>query len=127
MKKCFLGVLLFSFIVSAASANDTTIVTKRKIQPDADNAGLKLPTGFEASAVADGVGKARHIVTTVQGAIYVKLDKLANGKGILRLKDSNGDGKIDDTKSFGSYRGTAITIKDDYLYSPLKDLFIVTV
>jgi len=127
MKKCFLGVLLFSFIVSAASANDTTIVTKRRIQTDADNAGLKLPTGFGASAVADSVGKARHIVTTAQGAIYVKLDKLVDGKGILRLKDSNGDGKIDDTKSFGSYRGTAITIKDDYLYSPLKDLFIVTV
>lgn len=61
-------------------------------------------------AVADSVGKARHIVTTPQGAIYVKLDKLVGGKGILRLKDADSDGKIDDIKSFGSYRGTGITI-----------------
>lgn len=44
-----------------------------------------------------------------------------DGKGILRLKDVNGDGKIDDVKSFASCRGTGITIKDDYLYASSND------
>ena len=121
MKKYFLGVLLFSLAVLAAGANDSTIISKGKMRPDADNAGLKLPPGFGALSVADSVGKARHIVTTAQGAIYVKLDRLREGKGILRLKDVNGDGKIDEVKSFGDYRGTGITIKNDYLYASSND------
>lgn len=121
MKKYFLGVLLFSLTVLAAGANDSTIISKGKMRPDADNAGLKLPPGFGALSVADSVGKARHIVTTTQGAIYVKLDRLREGKGILRLKDVNGDGKIDEVKSFGDYRGTGITIKNDYLYASSND------
>lgn len=121
MKKYFFGAVLVSFAMLTAKANDTTIVSKRVVQPDVDNAGLKLPAGFGALAVADSVGKARHIVTTPQGAIYVKLDKLVGGKGILRLKDADSDGKIDDIKSFGSYRGTGITIKGDYLYASSND------
>ncbi len=121
MKRYFLVVVLFAIVRLAFGAGDTTIVRKNGMQPDEDNAGLKLPAGFGAWIVADSVGKARHIVTTPQGAIYVKLDKLINGKGILRLKDVNGDGKIDDIKSFGNYRGTGITIKNDYLYASSND------
>ena len=121
MKKYFLSAVLFSLVVMYANANDTVLVLKKIVQTDTGNAGLKLPAGFAASVVADSVGKARHIVTTAQGAIYVKLDKLVDGKGILRLKDVNGDGKIDDVKSFANYRGTGITLKDDYLYASSND------
>ncbi|HTE08623.1 MAG TPA: PQQ-dependent sugar dehydrogenase [Flavitalea sp.] len=122
MKKKLLTSLVFISLMVAAYAGDTTRVAMLKqIQPDADNAGLKLPLGFGALTVSDSLGKARHIVTTAQGAIYVKLDKLLNGKGILRLKDSNGDGKMDDVKGFGDYKGTGITIKDGYLYASSND------
>src|SRR5689334_13182811 len=73
-----------------------------------DNAGLKLPGGFSATMFADSVGKARHIAVTKSGAMYIKLSKLVNGKGILYVKDADGDGKVDQTKSFCNYIGTGI-------------------
>jgi hypothetical protein len=55
---------------------------------------LKLPSGFGALKVADGLGKARHIAVTGQGDIYIKMNgKIPEGKGILKLRDTNGDGK----------------------------------
>ncbi len=84
---------------------------------DADNAGLKLPAGFGAIKVADGIGRARHIVVTQQGDIYVKLMRAVDGKGVLKLHDNNGDGKSDATTGFGNYGGTGIAIKNGYLYA----------
>lgn len=99
--------------------NDSTATTatQASVTPDTDNAGLKLPAGFGALKVADSVGKARHLVVTSQGDIYVKLEKADQGKGILRLHDANGDGKADERSGFGDYGGTGITIKNGYLYA----------
>src|SRR5258708_1931336 len=79
-----------------------------KLAPDADNAGLKLPQGFGALKVAEGMGQPRHIAVTKEGDIYIKLQRLKNGSGIYWLHDSNGDGKADETKGFGNYTGTGI-------------------
>jgi hypothetical protein len=121
MIKLFFSALACCFLAIASHASDTTIVNKKLIQTDEDNAGLKLPTGFGALIVSDDLGKARHIVMSPQGALYVKLDRLIEGKGIARLKDTNGDGKMDGMKTFGNYRGTGITIKGDYLYASSND------
>ena len=91
-----------------AYSNDTTIV---------QNAGLKLPGGFGASIFADNLGRARHIVATSKGDLYVKLERLVNNFGIIRLRDTNGDGIADDTRSFGGYGGTGVTISGGYLYA----------
>jgi glucose/arabinose dehydrogenase len=56
-------------------------------------------------------------VVNSNGDIYVKLGRLQNGKGILRLRDKNGDGLMDDITGFGNYRGTGIAIKNGYLYA----------
>lgn len=117
----FLNCILLLFTFFPGKANDTTRIKPNEGLPPAANAGLKLPAGFNAIVIFDSLGKARHLVTTTQGAIYVKLDKLINGKGIFRLKDKNGTGKIDDVKSFGDYKGTGITIKNDYLYASSND------
>ncbi|WP_423147666.1 PQQ-dependent sugar dehydrogenase [Rubrolithibacter danxiaensis] len=92
---------------------------KKSAQNDqpSDAAGLKLPTGFDAIKVANGLGRARHLAVTPQGDIYVKLEKLLNGKGIIRLQDTNGDGISDKQTGFGNYIGTGIYIKDGYLYA----------
>jgi glucose/arabinose dehydrogenase len=119
MRKLFLLIILTISMAVSCHAGDTTRVSK-KVPADI-NAGLTLPAGFEASTIVDSAGKARHIVVTRQGSMYVKLDRLVDGKGILRLKDTNGDGKADDIKSFGTYRGTGITIKGDYLYATSND------
>ena|SRR5579862_7210363 len=78
---------------------------------------LKLPNDFHAEIVAENLGTARHLAVTKQGLVYVKLGKLKNGKGIIALKDINGDGKADKEIGFGNFIGTGIYIKDGYLYA----------
>src|SRR5678809_519435 len=120
MRKYFFGPLIFMTVLIINPVNDLLILQgNKKPSGVTENAGLKLPAGFSASALADSVGRARHIVVTKRGALYIKLSKLVNGKGILRVKDTDGDGKIDNIKSFGNYIGTGITIKDGFLYTCL--------
>ncbi|GAC1529689.1 MAG: sorbosone dehydrogenase family protein [Sediminibacterium sp.] len=120
MKKVYPYLLLvitgFSFL-NACASDPVKVATPGKIAADAGNAGLTLPTGFGALIVADGLGQARHLTVTPQGDIYVKLNRVSNGAGILRLIDKNGDGKTDSKVGFGNYGGTGITIKNGYLYA----------
>jgi glucose/arabinose dehydrogenase len=86
------------------------------------NAGLTIPAGFSAVAVAEQVGNARHIVVTPENDIYVHLAGTKNGKGILVLH-VNGD-KATLKSSFANYGGTGIAIKNGYLYaSNDKDVY----
>lgn len=78
---------------------------------------IKLPAGFKQVTVASGLGNARHIAVNSNGDIYVKLGNTKAGKGIVKLKDTNGDGKADETTGFGNYGGTGIAIKNGYLYA----------
>ena len=74
IKKSILLSLFCAGILHSAFAASDTDSTKEKttaIQPDADNAGLKLPTGFSALIVASNVGTARHVAATPQGDLYV--------------------------------------------------------
>ncbi len=76
---------------------------------------LTLPAGFKAETIVESLGRNRHLVVNSNGDIYVKLDKLKDGKGILVLRNSNG--KYGIVKSFGNYTGTGIVIKNGYLYA----------
>jgi glucose/arabinose dehydrogenase len=78
---------------------------------------LQLPAGFKSTIVANDFGKVRHIAVHSNGDIYMKLDKLVNGKGIIRLRDANKDGVMEDTLAFGNYTGTGIGIHNGYLYA----------
>src|SRR6188768_4050704 len=79
------------------------------------NAGLTIPAGFSASVVADNLGRARHLVVTPQGDIYVRLARPVDGKGTLVLHETNGKATV--TDGFGNYGGTGIALKDGYLYA----------
>lgn len=79
--------------------------------------GLKLPPGFSAQIFADDVGRARHIAVTPQGTVYVKLGRLADGKGIVMLQDANKDGKAEKQIAFGDFPGTGIAVSNGYLYA----------
>lgn len=83
------------------SANDTT---------------LKMPEGFSAIKLVSDLGRARHIAVAPNGDVYVKLEKLKDGKGILRLKAGPATEKLPIT-GFGNYVGTGIAIKNGYLYA----------
>jgi glucose/arabinose dehydrogenase len=116
--KILLVISFISLSAFTACAGDTTQAKKTpgRTAPD-DNAGLTLPTGFNAVVVADNLRGARHIVVNANGDVYVKLEKLKDGNGIFRLRDTNGDGKADEQKGFGNYTGTGIAIKNGYLYA----------
>jgi len=76
---------------------------------------LKLPEGFKTETVVETLGSNRHLVVNSNGDIYVRVDRLLNGKGILVLRNTNG--KYEMIKSFGNYIGTGIAIKNGYLYA----------
>ncbi len=107
-----LGFVLFNGYKSADTKNNS----------DADNAGLTLPSGFTAVAVADNLGSARHLAVTKEGDIFVHLERPKNGKAILVLHE-DGD-KTTLKTSFANYGGTGIYIKNGYLYaSSSRDVF----
>ncbi|KUG07308.1 PQQ-dependent sugar dehydrogenase [Solirubrum puertoriconensis] len=90
---------------------------EERVVADANNAGLKLPEGFGALVVAETGGRARHIATTPQGTIFVKLNRPnASGNGILMLRPSAG-GKAEVVSGFGKYGGTGVVAKNGYLYA----------
>ena len=78
---------------------------------------IQTPKGFETIQVANNWGRVRHIASNSNGDVYMKLERLKNGKGIIRLRDTNKDGIMDDTLAFGNYTGTGIAIKNGFLYA----------
>jgi len=85
--------------------------------PVSNDVQLKLPAGFTAIEVTPGIGPARHLVVNSNGDIYIKMSNARGNKGIILLKDKNGDGIADETSGFGDYGGTGIAIKNGYLYA----------
>lgn len=86
------------------------------LKPDARQT-LNLPKGFDVLTVVSKTGRARHIAVDSNGNVFVKLNELEKGKGIIMLKDTSGDGKADITKSYGTYGGTGIAVHRNFLYA----------
>jgi glucose/arabinose dehydrogenase len=91
--------------------------------PDPDNGGIVLPPGFRALVAADNLvvnrkagntnERLRGIAIAPNGDIYAKT---ANGP-VFALRDTNGDGRIDQTQEFGpGDGGTHIAFHDGWLY-----------
>ncbi len=76
---------------------------------------LTLLPGFKSETVVITLGSNRHLVVNSNGDVYVKLNKLKDGKGIIVLRSKNG--KYEVVNSFAAYTGTGIAIKNGYLYS----------
>ncbi|RYU97153.1 PQQ-dependent sugar dehydrogenase [Emticicia agri] len=121
MKKIILPLsLAFGwFLLTSASVekNVNDDPKNTKIRPDNDNGGIKLASGFGAVVVAEATGKARHIKVLPNGTIYIKNSNAKDEKGITVLKDTNSDGKADETEYFGNFGGTGIDIYNGYLYA----------
>ena len=83
--------------------------------PPVEQVPLQLPKGFTSVTFARHLGRARHLAVNTNGDVFVKLERLNSGKGIVQLKDKNGDGQADDSIKFGDYIGTGIAIKNGYL------------
>jgi glucose/arabinose dehydrogenase len=85
--------------------------------PDNDKTGfITLPKGFKATIVAEKLGNGRHMAINENGDIYLSLRIRENGKGIVALRDTTGNGVADIIKYFGDDPGTGLGIYDGYLY-----------
>ncbi len=69
-----------------------------------------------ARIVADSLGHGRHIAVNSNGDIYLALQDLKDGHGLVALRDTNGDGKCDLRVYFGDLPGTGLQIHKGYLY-----------
>lgn len=88
---------------------------------------IQLPPGFSSITVVEELGPNRHLAVNANGDIFVKMRELKNGKGIMQLRDINGDGRADSIRGFGHFKGTGIAIQDNYLFaSSNADIFRYT-
>ncbi|MDP4262638.1 MAG: PQQ-dependent sugar dehydrogenase [Bacteroidota bacterium] len=103
------SLLILSLLIGGSGS-----ITNKTNPPDGD---ITLPAGFKSTTVMESLGTNRHIVVNSNGDIYVKMERLKDGKGIYVLRDVKKDGKYEVVKSFGNFGGTGITIKNGYLYA----------
>jgi glucose/arabinose dehydrogenase len=116
MKKTLL-IPAFALLLAACGSGDSKTGTdKEKTSADKTDAAISVPSGFAVSVVVDSLGRNRHIVVNSNGDVYVKLERLKDGKGIVVLR-ANDKGVYSVIKSFGNYTGTGIAIKNGYLYA----------
>lgn len=92
-------------------------IAQAALTPAPDNDGLKLPPGFKAVVVAEKLKPLRNLVVAPNGDVYVK----SRQDGIIALRDTDGDGKADVIKEFGSGGGTGIALRGDWLYHSTDD------
>src|SRR4051812_1539890 len=92
---------------------------------DLDNGGLNLPGGFCALVVFDAKtrtgapAKVRDIAVAPNGDVFVA--DQSPGGGVLALRDTDGDGKADQTTRFGTSPGNGIYFRSPYLYFAPND------
>lgn len=109
-----LKIILFSLILLFASCTKSKVAD---LVPDKDNGGITLPEKFGAVVVVDSIGRGRHMAIASNGDIYLHLSRLAlDGKAIIAIRDSTGDGRADIIKGYSGITGTGIEIHNGYLY-----------
>lgn len=106
-KALLIGALALFVITSSA-------LKSSQWQDESSNAGLQVPQGFSAVKLIEGIGKARHLIVTPKGHIYVRLARPVNNQGTLLLEESNGKATI--KSGFGNYGGTGVRLYKDHLY-----------
>lgn len=112
MKKSLLFLLS---ILALAACNRPE--KKSILIPDKGNGGISLPDKFGAIVVVDTLGRGRHMAINSNGDIYLHLARLnGEGKGIVALRDTTGDGRADIFASYGTVPGTGIELHNGYLY-----------
>ncbi len=75
---------------------------------------LVVPTGFCVRLFADSLGPVRHLAVLPNGVVVAGLN---SEPGLVRLRDTNGDGRVDQVVRFGPEEsGTGVAWANDWLY-----------
>jgi len=108
---------LFLLCLSVLALTSCTQPKKVVLVPNQNNGGITLPEKFGAIVVVDTLGRGRHMAINSNGDIYLHLSRLnGDGKGIVALRDTSGDGRADIMKSYSNVTGTGIELHNGYLY-----------
>lgn len=91
---------------------------------DRDDAGLTLAPGFCAQVVAEGVGRARHLIVAPNGDLFVAMR--GEDGGVLALRDTTGDGRADVRRWFARspVGGTGIVLTAGHIYFGADDAVV---
>jgi glucose/arabinose dehydrogenase/cytochrome c5 len=106
--------LLMSILLMFGACSESK---KKNFVPDTGNGGITLPGKFAAVVVVDTIGRGRHMAINDNGDIYFHLSRLnGDGKGIIALRDTTGDGRADIIRGYSDVIGTGIELHNGYLY-----------
>lgn len=86
---------------------------------------IKVPAGYKVNVFAKGIDGPRMMAVGDDGTVYVSVPKTGS---ILALKDTNGDGIAEETKSFvtGYDKAHGMAIRDGKMYFvALKKVYVV--
>ena len=113
------------FLYALALLVPCAVIAQRRPACDPDNGGITLPQGFCALVVADSLGPARHFVVAPNGDLFVALRNLRDAKGgVIALRDTNRDGRMDVRERFGDNGGTGIALRGNNLYFGTDDAVV---
>jgi len=116
-----IGSLLAGCDRPGSGDNDGAIDAQAEIC-DPDDGSLLLPEGFCARVVADNLGFVRHIAVDGEGDLYAALRNLRfDLGGILALRDSDGDGRLEEIVELDNDPGFEIEIHQGWLYFGADD------
>jgi len=121
--------------IAALFASATSHAQPSQAQAGCSSAGLKLLPGFCATVFADDLGRARHLVVSGAGVVYVNTwsgryygnRPPPQGGFVVALQDTRGTGRADVVRRFGATRaagghgGTGIALYKDFLYVEESD------
>lgn len=113
MKRIVSASLLVAVLIGAAAFHSSAAAPAC----DAGNGGLTLPQGFCAAVVATDVGRARHLVVAPNDDVFVSLEGgRGSTGGVVALRDTDGDGKLDKREKFGEGSATGIGLRNGSVY-----------
>jgi len=115
------GAMVWPLVLVGAAFGQTDQFGLNEATPVDEDAGIRVPEGFDAKVFAEGVGRARHIAVRDNGDVFVALRLPMEGSGIVALRDDDGDGTADQTEYFGEHAGTGLAIHDGFLYASSDD------
>ncbi|WP_149304518.1 PQQ-dependent sugar dehydrogenase [Pareuzebyella sediminis] len=112
-QKVALLLLVFSTLLCYQCKTET----KSSVKTVNNTTDIIVPEGFSVEIIGDSLGALRHMAVSNNGDIYVNRSVLKDDKAILVLKDTDDDGRIDETQQFFNEPGTGILINKGYLYA----------
>jgi glucose/arabinose dehydrogenase len=123
LRRCTLlaSSLLGGLVLAGAAFGQTPKVALNEAMPVDEDAGIRVPEGFDATIFAESVGRARHVAVRDNGDVFVALREPNQGGGVVVLRDDDGDGAVDHSVYFGEHAGTGLAIHDGFVYASSDD------